>query len=67
MWMDLVDTMPVFRYWKVSCCTILTNPSDPEVTYLEILYYNFCLKFLEVFFFLNMWIYQVDTKPVVRY
>ena len=30
--MDLVDTLPVVRYWsKVSCCTILTHLGDLEV------------------------------------
>ena len=49
MLMDLVDTMPVARYWSEPlCCTILTHLGYLEVmvTDLEILCQSFWLKVL---------------------
>ena len=46
--MDLVDTLPVVRYWsEVLCCTTVTHLRDFEVkvTDLEILCLSFWLKF----------------------
>ena len=54
LWMDLVDTLPDFRYWsEVLCCTITTHIGDLQVkvTDFEILSLNFWLKFLEVYIF----------------
>ena len=44
--MDLVDTLPIVRYWSVVlCCTILTHLRDLEVKVMD-----FCLSFWLKFF-----------------
>ena len=48
MWMDLIDTVPVVRYWTgVKCCTILTLMSDLEVKVMD---FKILLKFLVLVF-----------------
>ena len=49
MWMNLVDTLHVGRYWsEVLFCTTMTHLGDLEVkvTDLEILCLSFWLKYL---------------------
>ena len=53
MWMDLVDTLPVVRYWSdVSCCTVLIHINDLEIRVVD--FKNFKFKYLvKVFRYLD--------------